>query len=175
MPYIVDAAFGIGARTVNVHFGSRGGATHLGLVFVEFGLADLLETLLAAVNEIVVDTVEIARPSSGAYERMPLVQIDELDLLATLKRRGMRIVGCLASARRSIQAVNLARPTMLAIGGEKRGLSGKCREFCDRFATIPTRGGPSSLSLSHAAAIVLFEAHRQRCSLASEQRIPNSG
>ncbi|MBC7783748.1 MAG: hypothetical protein H7144_07900, partial [Burkholderiales bacterium] len=41
-------------------------------------------------------------------------------------------------------------------------LSGAVREICDRFVTIPSLGGASSLSLSHAGAIVMGEALRQR-------------
>jgi 23S rRNA (guanosine2251-2'-O)-methyltransferase len=110
------------------------------------------------------DAVEVGRPSSGAYERLPLVQIEGIDPLVQLQRRGLRVYGLLAAARRSIYQRNLARPMVLAIGGEKRGLSGAVRNLCDRFVSIPTAGGASSLSLSHAAAIVLAEAHRQRTS-----------
>jgi 23S rRNA (guanosine2251-2'-O)-methyltransferase len=109
------------------------------------------------------DTIEIARPASGAYERMPLVQIDSVAPLKKLQSsRGMQLIGCLAGARRTIYDVDLREPTILALGGEKRGLSGAIREICNHFVTIPTVGGASSLSLSHAAAIVTAEAYRQR-------------
>jgi 23S rRNA (guanosine2251-2'-O)-methyltransferase len=108
------------------------------------------------------DSVEIARPSSGAFERMPLVQVDEVDFLPALQQRGLRLIGCLAGVRQTLYQANLRRPCILAIGGEKRGLSGAVRSICDEFLTIPTRPGAASLSLSHAAAIVLAEAMRQR-------------
>ncbi len=108
------------------------------------------------------DPVEIARPASGAYERLPLVQIDDVAPLQQLHRRGLRLYGCLATAKRTMYAVDLAQPAILAVGGEKRGLSGAVRKVCDRFITIPTCGGASSLSLSHATAILLAEAARQR-------------
>ena len=108
------------------------------------------------------DSVEVARPASGAYERLPLVQIETVDPLIQLQRRGINLIGCIAGARQTLYEAPLTRPTILAIGGEKRGLSGAVRDICDQFVTIPTNGGPSSLSLSHAAAIVMGEAHRQR-------------
>jgi 23S rRNA (guanosine2251-2'-O)-methyltransferase len=108
------------------------------------------------------DSVEVARPASGAYERLPLVQIETVAPLIQLQRRGINLIGCIAGARQTLYEAELARPTILAIGGEKRGLSGAVRDICDQFITIPTNGGPSSLSLSHAAAIVMGEAHRQR-------------
>jgi 23S rRNA (guanosine2251-2'-O)-methyltransferase len=106
------------------------------------------------------DSVEVARPASGAYERMPLVQIDNLELLDRLRRRGLRLFGCLAGVRRTLHQTDLVQPSILAIGGEKRGLSGAVRSICDDFLTIPGRAGTSSLPLS--AAIVLAEAMRQR-------------
>jgi 23S rRNA (guanosine2251-2'-O)-methyltransferase len=107
------------------------------------------------------DATEVARPSSGAYERMPLVQFEGLDLLKNLQRGGVRLIGCLARAKRTIHETSFVGPTIIAVGGEKRGLSGALRGVCDAFTTIPTRAG-GSLSLSHAAAIVLAEALRQR-------------
>jgi 23S rRNA (guanosine2251-2'-O)-methyltransferase len=108
------------------------------------------------------DGTEVARPASGAYERLPLVQIEDVGPLHQLQRRGLRLYGCLATTRRTMYATDLARPCILAIGGEKRGLSGAVRSICDQFVTIPTVGGASSLSLSHASAILLSEALRQR-------------
>ncbi len=108
------------------------------------------------------DPVEVARPSSGAYERLPLAHLEDAAALERLRRRGLRLVGCLAGARRTIHDTDLAAPTILAIGGEKRGLSGAVRSVCDAFATIPSRRGGPALSLSHSAAIVLAEAMRQR-------------
>ena len=112
------------------------------------------------------DAVEVARPASGAYERMPLVQLDDVKILQNLQRRGIKLYGCIAGAKRAMYDVDLAGPAILAIGGEKRGLSGAVRSICDRLITIPSRGGASSLSLSHASAIVMAEAMRQRMTTA---------
>jgi 23S rRNA (guanosine2251-2'-O)-methyltransferase len=108
------------------------------------------------------DPVEVGRPASGAYERLPLVQIENVDPLLKLQRKGVAVLGCIANARTTIYQSDLRRPTVLCVGGEKRGLSGAVRDICDGLVTIPTRGEPSSLSLSHAAAIVMGEAGRQR-------------
>jgi 23S rRNA (guanosine2251-2'-O)-methyltransferase len=108
------------------------------------------------------DPVEVGRPASGAYERLPLVQIENVDPLLKLQRKGLSVLGCIANARTTIYQSDLRKPTVLCVGGEKRGLSGAVRDICDALVTIPTRGEPSSLSLSHAAAIVMGEAGRQR-------------
>ena len=114
------------------------------------------------------DATEVARPSSGAYERLPLVQIDDVEPLRQLQRRGLKLIGCVAGARRTMYDADLSQPAILAIGGEKRGLSGAVRAICDLFVTIPTRGG-ASLSMSHAASILLAEAMRQRRRLGAEK------
>jgi len=111
------------------------------------------------------DTTDVARSSSGAYERLPLVQIEDIGPLQQLQKRGLQLYGCLANVNRTVYNMDLRQPIILAIGGEKRGLSGAVRDICDQFITIPTLPGAASLSLSHAAAICLAEAHRQRISI----------
>lgn len=108
------------------------------------------------------DEAEVSRPSSGAFERLPLAMVADVELLNQLRKRGLRLLGCIAGAKRTMYDMPLNKPTIVAIGGEKRGLSGAVREICDRLVTIPTVGGASSLSLSHAGAIALAEAMRQR-------------
>lgn len=110
------------------------------------------------------DAVEVARPASGAYERLPLVQIDELvPLVGLLRKRSIRLIGCLGGAKRTIYEPLFEDGVAIAIGGEKRGLSGAMRDVCDTFAKIPmVAGAVSSLSLSHASAAVLSEVMRQR-------------
>ena len=85
-----------------------------------------------------------------------------MGMIEKLRSRGMRLIGCIAGVKRTIHETDLTGGIILAIGGEKRGLSGAVRGICDGLATIPTREGAASLPLSHAAAIVLAEASRQR-------------
>lgn len=109
------------------------------------------------------DETAVSRASSGAYERLPVVLVDRaLSQLAELAPRGLTLVGCVPRARDSLYALDLKRPVILAVGGEKRGLSGEVREACGVLACVPTAGGPSSLSMTQAAAVVLGEAFRQR-------------
>jgi 23S rRNA (guanosine2251-2'-O)-methyltransferase len=108
------------------------------------------------------DAIEVARPASGAFERLPLVQIEDTELLESLRSRGMRLLGCVGGAKRTIYEADLTEGVILAIGGEKRGLSGAIRRICDGILAIPTVPGKASLPMSHAAAVVLAEANRQR-------------
>jgi 23S rRNA (guanosine2251-2'-O)-methyltransferase len=109
------------------------------------------------------EAVAVSRASSGAFERLPLVKIENAEKeLLPLQRLGIKFYGCIAGAKRMIYEVNLTGPVLLAIGGERRGLSGKLREICDGFVRIPMAAGASSLSLSHAATVVMAEVMRQR-------------
>jgi 23S rRNA (guanosine2251-2'-O)-methyltransferase len=108
------------------------------------------------------DPIEIARPASGAFERLPLVRFEDVDFIGRLQSRGMRLLGCVANAKTPIFQADLRAGTILAIGGEKRGLSGAVRRLCDGLVSIPTLPDAPSLPLSHAAAVVLAEARRQR-------------
>ena len=109
------------------------------------------------------DGVAVSRASSGAFERLPLVQVENLEKeLMPLRRRGITFWGCIGGAKRVLYDADLAKPVLLAIGGERRGLSGAMRNLCDGFLRIPMIAGSTSLALSHAACIILAEAIRQR-------------
>jgi 23S rRNA (guanosine2251-2'-O)-methyltransferase len=112
------------------------------------------------------DAVKVSRASSGAFERLPLVKIENAEKeLLPLRRLGIKLWGCIGGAKRTLYDVDLTGPLMLAIGGERRGLSGALRQLCDGFVRIPMKPGATSLSLSHAASIVMAEVMRQRWQL----------
>lgn len=101
------------------------------------------------------DGGDVSRSSSGAYERLPVVLGDHVP-------ESLRLLGCAAGADRTIYDEDLRGPVCLALGGEKRGLSAAVRDRCAALVSIPTRPGAASLSLTHAAAVVLAEVARQR-------------
>jgi 23S rRNA (guanosine2251-2'-O)-methyltransferase len=101
------------------------------------------------------DGGDVSRASSGAFERLPVVIGDELP-------PGLALIGCMAGASKTIYDEDFTRPLALAIGGEKRGLSAALRDRCTSRVSIPTKAGAPSLSLTHAAAVVMAEVARQR-------------
>jgi 23S rRNA (guanosine2251-2'-O)-methyltransferase len=101
------------------------------------------------------DGGDVSRASSGAYERLPVVIADEAP-------EGLAVIGCVAGVKKTIYEEELTRPLVLAIGGEKRGLSAAVRNRCTSLVSIPTRKGAPSLSLTHAVAVALAEVCRQR-------------
>jgi 23S rRNA (guanosine2251-2'-O)-methyltransferase len=108
------------------------------------------------------DSGDLSRASSGSYEHLPFHRFEGTDVIGRVRKEGISVVGCIAGVRRTIYEGKWERSTMIAIGGEKRGLSGATREQCDSFLKIPTREGAPSLTSGHAAAIVLAEARHVR-------------
>lgn len=109
------------------------------------------------------DGADVSRASSGAYERLPLVRLEDArPAVGALREKGVALWGCLANAKRSLYQVDLSGPVALAIGGEKRGLSRAVRDMCGGFLSIPMTSDATSLPLGHAAAILMAEAARQR-------------
>lgn len=118
-----------------------------------------------------VDGAALSRASSGSYERLPLVLLSpDLRELAELRKRKIALIGAVPHSRETIYACDLSGPAILAVGGEKRGLSAALRDACERLVCIPTVGGPTSLAMTQAGAIVLAEAARQRARSASTGR-----
>lgn len=109
------------------------------------------------------DPVEVSRAASGAWDSLALFRVERAAVeIDALRKAGVMLWGCVPNAKRAAWDADLAGRCCLALGGEKRGLSAVVRERCDGFLTIPMKEGATSLSLSHAAAVLLGEAARQR-------------
>jgi 23S rRNA (guanosine2251-2'-O)-methyltransferase len=79
-----------------------------------------------------------------------------------LKNAGVWSVGLADSAAEAYTDVDLTLPTALVLGAEGSGLRRLVAERCDRLVRIPMGGAVSSLNVSVAAGVVLYEAVRQR-------------
>jgi 23S rRNA (guanosine2251-2'-O)-methyltransferase len=103
------------------------------------------------------------KAAAGAAEHVPVVRAGNLArTLGTLKQRGLWVVGADPTADRVYWDADLSLPLVLVIGGEHRGLRRLTRENCDYLVRIPMVGKLNSLNAAAAAAILMFEAHRQR-------------
>jgi 23S rRNA (guanosine2251-2'-O)-methyltransferase len=104
-----------------------------------------------------------AKTSAGAVHHVPVADVVNIArALDELKKSGVWVVGLDASGERAYYDLDLTLPTALVVGAEGHGLRRLVRERCDLVASIPMAGHVSSLNVSAAAAIVLFEAVRQR-------------
>jgi 23S rRNA (guanosine2251-2'-O)-methyltransferase len=101
--------------------------------------------------------------ASGAAEAIPLYRVTNLArALRQLKEQGVWLIGAADDAETALFDADLAGPTALVLGGEGPGLRRLTQEECDVLVHIPMAGSVSSLNVSVAAGICLFEAVRQR-------------
>ena len=113
----------------------------------------------------------VARASAGALEHVQVARVGNLvQALEALKARGIWVVGFDAAGTERWDAVDLARPVALVLGGEGRGIRRLVREHCDHLVSIPHFGHIGSLNVSVAAGIALYEAVRQRRAVPSGVR-----
>jgi len=104
-----------------------------------------------------------AKTSAGALAHVKIAEVVNIArAIEELKQAGVWTVGLAAEANTSYDAIDFTLPTAVVLGAEGAGLRRLVRERCDRLASIPMSGHVSSLNVSVAAGIVLFEAVRQR-------------
>ena len=108
-------------------------------------------------------TAVVGKASAGALEYMPVARVSNLvNTIKELKERGVWVCGTAADGDTSLCRADLKGPTAIVIGSEGDGMSRLVAESCDYKVSIPMRGSISSLNASAAAAILLYEAVRQR-------------
>ena len=108
-------------------------------------------------------TAVVGKTSAGALEYMPVVRVSNLAAtIRELKTRGVWVLGTAAEGSTLLYEADLKGPTAIVIGSEGEGMSRLTAEQCDFLVRIPMKGEISSLNASAAAAILLYEAVRQR-------------
>ncbi|WGL15065.1 23S rRNA (guanosine(2251)-2'-O)-methyltransferase RlmB [Microbulbifer bruguierae] len=99
----------------------------------------------------------------GAAEVLPFVTVTNLArTLKMLQQAGVWIFGAAGEAEQDIYQSSLTGPVALVMGAEGPGLRRLTREHCDHLIKIPMAGEVSSLNVSVATGVCLFEAVRQR-------------
>ncbi len=108
-------------------------------------------------------TPTVRKVAAGAAETTPVVAVTNLvRTLKLLKGAGLWVVGADAAATVPAREVDLRGPLVLVLGAEGTGLRQLTRQNCDFLASLPQRGAVESLNVSVAAAMLLYEALRQR-------------
>jgi 23S rRNA (guanosine2251-2'-O)-methyltransferase len=104
-----------------------------------------------------------AKASAGALAHARIVDVVNIvRAMEELKERGVWLVGLAGDGAQAYDAVDYRPPTAIVLGAEGEGLRRLVREHCDFLVRIPMRGRVSSLNVSVAAGVVLYEAVRQR-------------
>ncbi|WP_223651417.1 TrmH family RNA methyltransferase [Hymenobacter psoromatis] len=105
----------------------------------------------------------VIRASLGGIFTVPTVAAPMVEILAFLQEKGIRtFAAALADDAKSYTTTSFIGPTALVLGTEADGLTPATRAACDETVIIPMRGQLDSLNVSVAAAVLTFEAVRQR-------------
>lgn len=103
------------------------------------------------------------RGSMGSALRLPIeVAADADRAVAEARRRGCRLVAAVPRAGRSAFEVDYSGPTAVVIGGEGQGLSASLLDAADERVTVPMAAPVESLNAAVTAALIIYEARRQR-------------
>ncbi|MGA7238408.1 MAG: 23S rRNA (guanosine(2251)-2'-O)-methyltransferase RlmB, partial [Bryobacteraceae bacterium] len=105
----------------------------------------------------------VGKAAAGALEYLPIVRVTNINrALEDLKAKQYWIYGLDERATESYDQVDYAAPTAFVLGGEGKGLHELVRKHCDMLVRIPMAGKISSLNVSVAAGVVLFEWKRRQ-------------
>ncbi|MBK5091943.1 MAG: RNA methyltransferase [Actinobacteria bacterium] len=106
---------------------------------------------------------KVVRSAAGSHFHLPLVRGVDLQVFAgDVRKRGMRLWGLDPHSGRSYLEVDYREPTALIVGNESFGLEEEGRRLIDGTVQIQMSGEAESLNVASAAAVVIFEALRQR-------------
>ena len=108
-------------------------------------------------------TPVVHKVACGAVESVPVFAVTNLArTLRMLRDAGIWIYGASGDAGEGLFSSDLQGPVALVLGSEGKGLRRLTREHCDHLLAIPMAGQVESLNVSVAAAVLLYEARRQR-------------
>jgi 23S rRNA (guanosine2251-2'-O)-methyltransferase len=108
-------------------------------------------------------TAVASKASAGAVEHLPVARVPNLaDWLVVAKEAGAWVYGAESGAPTPYASADLTGKVVLVLGSEGGGLRRRVAQSCDLLVSIPLHGHVESLNVSAAAAVLLFEAARQR-------------
>jgi 23S rRNA (guanosine2251-2'-O)-methyltransferase len=108
-------------------------------------------------------TPAVCKASAGAVEHLAVARVRNLaDFVAEAKRAGAWVYGADAEGRAGYDSIDFSGPVVLVLGSEGRGLRPRVAAACDALVSVPLRGRIESLSVSAAAAVLLYAAARAR-------------
>jgi TrmH family RNA methyltransferase len=102
------------------------------------------------------------RGAMGSTFRLPVSRASSEAALQAARERGLRIIATVADGAASVAELDLTPPTLVLVGNEGAGLADELIANSDARVTVPMRPGVNSLNVAITAAIILYEARRQR-------------
>jgi len=108
-------------------------------------------------------TSVVAKTSAGAVSHMKVARVPNIpSLLKDLKKQGVWVFGTAVNGTTGLYDADLKGAAAIVIGSEGDGMTRLAAENCDFLVSIPMKGDLNSLNASASAAILLYEAVRQR-------------
>lgn len=108
-------------------------------------------------------TADAVKTSAGALFHIPVCrEISTLDAVKCLKENGYKIVAATEKGAVNYTLTDFTVPVAIVMGAEETGISDEVLRLADDLAAIPIRGAISSLNVSVAAGVMIYEAVRQR-------------
>ncbi len=108
-------------------------------------------------------TSTVGKASAGAIEYVPVARVANISqAIVKLKKNNIWVTGIDMSGGADYTSIDFKPPSAIVLGGEGAGLPALVRKSCDFLACIPMKGRVTSLNVSVAAAVVLYEIVRQR-------------
>lgn len=105
----------------------------------------------------------VARTSAGAIEYVPIAKVTNISqTIDGLKEQGIWVYGLDMEGEKAFNQISYTSPVAIVIGGEGHGIRDLVRRSCDEIVRIPLAGRVSSLNVSVAAGVILFEIAAQR-------------
>lgn len=114
-------------------------------------------------DSVDLDNPKVLRASAGQWFRLPMAETSDLKaVVAQCQQQGMQVVATLPDANLTYWEIDWQKPSLILLGNEGAGLSADLVALADRQVKIPLNPGVESLNVAIAAALILYEAQRQR-------------
>lgn len=121
------------------------------------------ERLWLSRDSVDLDNPKVLRASAGQWFRLPMaVSLDLTDVVCQCQAQGIQVVATIPDATLSYWDIDLECPTLILLGNEAAGLRADLVKKADKLVKIPLAPGVESLNVAIAAALILYEAQRQR-------------
>ena len=122
-----------------------------------------VDTILIPEQNAAAINADAIKTSAGALHRVTVCRTWNLKLaLQFMKESGLQLIGCTEKTQDDMYKPNYTTPSAIIIGSEEDGVSPEFLKMCDSRAKIPMNGKITSLNVSVATGVILYEAIRQR-------------
>lgn len=126
-------------------------------------IATEVEAFWLSHDSVDLDNPKVLRASAGEWFRVPVSVSDNLaEVVVAYQQQGVQIVATSPAASTTYWEIDWCCPSLILLGNEGAGLSDRLSQLADQQVSIPLSGGVESLNVAIAAALLLYEAKRQR-------------